>query len=331
MSDPIRYGVVGLAGRGSSHAGYAEDADGAELVAGSDVVEEYVDEFTDDYGVAGYTDHEEMFAEEDLDAISIATPSGLHSEIAISAAEAGVSSMVEKPLDVYLDRVDAMIEAADENDVKLACIFQRRFTPERWTAKQWVEDGKFGDMILADTTVKWYRSQDYYQDSWHGSRDMDGGVLMQQAVHFVDMIQWLMGGVDSVYANADALSHEMECEDTAVVNLEFENGAYGVIEATTSVKGGEDRVELNGTEGSYNSGTFVLDGDEVEPDYEEPPITGSAGQVQDFVEAIREDRDPIVDGHEARKAVEVVLAAYASANLDRKVDVDEVEDLQEHT
>jgi UDP-N-acetyl-2-amino-2-deoxyglucuronate dehydrogenase len=332
MSDTIHHGIVGVTGRGTTHIDTVAGFDDVELVAGSDVVSEYAVEFEAEHGAAGYTDHGEMLAHEDLDSVSICTPNGTHADIAIDCMDAGVDVLVEKPMDVYLDRVDAMVETADEYDRKLACIFQRRFEPERWTLRQWVEAGRFGDMILADTTVKWYRSDEYYDDGWHGTRDLDGGVLLQQAVHFVDMIQWLMGGVERVSAQLETLSHDMECEDTAVVTLEFENGAVGCIEATTSVNGGQDRLELNGTGGSYNSGTFVVDGEEVEPELTEPPCgTGTTGQMRDFFDAIHEDRAPIVDGAEARKSVELVMAAYASSSLERPVRTDEVRDLEEHT
>ncbi|ELZ15398.1 oxidoreductase domain protein [Haloterrigena salina JCM 13891] len=330
--ETVRYGIVGATGYGSNHADAVEAVDGAEVVAGTARSEESIAPFATAYGATAYTDYEELFADESLDAVSICTPSGTHAEIAVAAAEAGIHVLSEKPLDVYLERVDRMIEAADRNDVRLGGIFQRRFTPERWTARQWVEEGRFGDLILADTAVKWHRPQRYYEDHWHGQRDLDGGVLMQQAIHFVDLLQWLTGGIERVTADTETMAHEMECEDVAVVSLRFENGARGTVAATTGVRGGRERVELNGTEGSYNSGTFVLEDDEVEPDLVEPPCgTGLEGQIRDFVGAVREDRDPIVSGRDARDAVEVVLAAYASAELDRPVRVDEVRDLQEHT
>ena len=328
----IKYGIVGATGYGSNHAAAVDAVDGASVVAGTARSQESIATFADEYDAAGYTDYTEMFDAEELDAVSVCTPSGTHAEIAIEAAEAGLHVLVEKPLDVYIDRIDRMIETADRNGVRLGGIFQWRFTPERWTARQWVSEGRFGDLILADTAVKWHRPQHYYDDHWHGQRALDGGVLMSQAIHFVDLLQWLTGGIERVSAETDTTVHEMECEDVAIVSVEFENGARGIIEATTAVRGGEDRVELNGTDGSYNSGTFVLDGETVEPDLIEPPTgTGLEGQIRDFVRAIQNDREPIVSGRDARTAVEIVLAAYASANLDRPVRIDSVRDLQEHT
>lgn len=332
MTTPIRYGVVGVSGYGSTHADCVAAVDGAELVAGAATTGASVRAFEAEYDATGYTDYAELFAAEDLDAVSVCTPSGTHTDVATDAIRAGVSPLVEKPLDVYIDCVDHLIEVADDHDVRLGGVFQRRFTPERWTARQWVEDGRFGDLVLADTAVKYHRDQSYY-DGWHGTRDMDGGVLLQQASHFVDLLQWLTGGVERVDATTDTVAHDMECEDLAVVTVEFANGGYGTIEATTAVKSASrERVELDGTRGSYSSGTFALDGEVVEPELEAPPHgTGLEGQIRDFVAAVREDRAPLVDGREARDAVEVVLACYASASLDRPVRVDEVRDVAEHT
>ncbi|WP_121743355.1 Gfo/Idh/MocA family protein [Natronorubrum halophilum] len=328
----VRYGIVGATGYGSNHADAVAAIDGAEVVGGTARSEASLASFEVDHDATGYTDYEDLFDAEPLDAVSICTPSGTHAEIAVAAADAGLHVLSEKPLDVYLERVDRMIDAADRNDVRLGGVFQRRFTPERWTARQWVEEGRFGDLLLADTAVKWHRPQRYYDDHWHGRRDLDGGVLMQQAIHFVDLLQWLTGGIERVTADTGTMAHEMECEDVAVVTVRFENGARGTIEATTGVSGGRERVELNGTAGSYNSGTFVLEDEAVDPDLTEPPYgTGLEGQIGDFVAAIREERDPIVSGRDAREAVEVVLAAYASAVLDRPVCIDEVRDVQAHT
>jgi UDP-N-acetyl-2-amino-2-deoxyglucuronate dehydrogenase len=332
MPEALNYGIIGVSGFGSTHAACVQAIDDVELVAGAATSRSSVEAFEDEHAVRGYTDYGEMLDREDLDAVSVCTPSGTHAEIAIDAAQAGIHPLVEKPLDVYLDRVDRMIEVADDSDVNLGGIFQRRFTPERWTARQWVEEDRFGEMILADTAVKYHRSQEYYT-GWHGTRELDGGVLLQQASHFVDLLQWLMGGIEQVDATTDTLAHEMECEDVAVVTVEFANGAYGSIEATTGVQGAtRERVELNGTEGSYSSGTFGLGDEEIEPDLAYPPHgTGFEGQIRDFIASIREDRPPIVDGREARNAVEVVLAAYASSSLDRPIRVDNVRDLADHT
>lgn len=332
MSAPLRYGIVGVSGYGSTHADCVAAVEDATVVAGAATSEASLRPFEAEYDATGYTDHEAMLAAEDLDAVSVCTPSGTHAAIATDAIEAGVSPLVEKPLDVYIERIDRLIEVADDRDVRLGGVFQRRFTPERWTARQWAEEGRFGDLILADIAVKYHRDGSYY-DGWHGQRDMDGGVLLQQASHFVDLLQWLTGGIERVDATTATVAHDMECEDVAVATVEFENGGHGTIEATTAVQSARrERVELDGTRGSYSSGEFAVEGEVVAPDLQSPPHgTGLEGQIRDFVAAVREDRPPLVDGRDARDAVEVVLAAYASASLDRPVRIDEVRDVAENT
>ncbi|MFC4986451.1 Gfo/Idh/MocA family protein [Saliphagus infecundisoli] len=324
----IGYGIVGASGFGTTHADRLGAIDGADLLAGSARSESSIAPFAEEYDVRGYTDHVEMFEAEDLDAVSVCTPSGTHAEVAIDAIERGIDVLVEKPLDVDVERADRIVEAADEHDATIAGVFQRRFTPERWTAKRWLDEGRFGDVLLADTAVKYHRSQSYYDD-WHGTEEAGGGALLQQAIHFVDLLDWLTGGIESVSASADTLAHEMNHEDVLVATVRFENGGYGTIEATTGVRGAtRERVEVNGTEGSYSSGTFALGDETVEPDLDRPPCgTGLEGQIRDFVGAVREGRQPIVDAREARRAVEVVLVAYASAELGREVAVGELREL----
>lgn len=328
MSRSLAYGVVGASGFGRTHADAVTNLPNATLVAGATTSDDSAAAFETAYDVAGYADYEAMFTDADLDAVSVCTPSGTHADVAKAAIDHGIHVLVEKPIDISIDRVDDLIETADRADVTLGGVYQRRFTPERWTARRWVADGRFGDVVLADAAVKCHRSQAYYDDGWHGTREFDGGVLLQQASHHVDLLQWLVGGIESVSARRDTLAHEMECEDVAVLTLGFENGGYGTFAATTGVRGGCDRVAINGTEGSFESGEFFLGEESIEPDLQAPPGgTGLPGQIADFVDAIQEDRDPLVDGREARKSIEVVLAAYASARLDREVRVDEIRGL----
>jgi predicted dehydrogenase len=193
---------------------------------------------------------------------------------------------------------------------------------------------------LADTAVKWYRPQAYYEDSWHGTREMDGGAFMNQGIHSLDALQWIMDGVESVQAELDALDRDLECEDTGALVLRFENGAVGTVAVTTATKGGTDRTEINGT-----GGTIALDETEItafrvgtgeesrwhaeteDRDFEGDPHDAGAGHdgvVQDFVTAVREGRDPEVPGRDARTAVDVILAAYRSAETGERVTLDEI-------
>lgn len=333
--DTVRYGIVGCVGIGQTHAAGVEAADGAELVACADVVEENAREFADDHGCAWYTDHVEMIEDADLDAVSVCTPSGTHSDVATSAMEAGANVLCEKPLDVYVDRVDAMLDAAEDHGVTLAGVFQRRTQPAAQRAREAVQSGELGEMTFGDVQVKWFRDADYYASGeWRGTRDMDGGVLMNQAIHGVDLLQWTMGGVEWVEATLDTVEHDIEVEDTAVVTVGFENGAYGTVEATTATYPSNPVVlELNGREGS-----LTLEDDEMaqfetrdgEVDFDAPDRefgSGHAVVVQDFVDALREGREPMVPGREAARAVEINLAIYAAADRDERVYVDDLRDL----
>jgi predicted dehydrogenase len=195
--------------------------------------------------------------------------------------------------------------------------------------------------VLGDEAVKWFRSQEYYDSgAWRGTRDMDGGVLLNQAIHGIDRLQWLMGGVESVQAQTDTIGREMECESAAAMSLRFRNGAIGTISATTATKGGTDRTDINGTEGTLSlSATDSVSltigtGEEAHMNAETESCDidvdhfewgeGHAAVVQDFVDAVREDREPAVPGREARKAVDIILAAYASDARGETVSVDDV-------
>ena len=342
MPEDLRYGIIGCAGVGNAHAAAVTEAEGASLVACADVSEEAAKDFAADHDVElTFADVPTMIEEASIDAVSVCTPSGTHADVTIEAMEAGAHAIVEKPLDVYADRINRMISAADDANVTLAGVFQRRFHPQLRRARQLVADGEIGEPILGDTRVKWYRSQGYYDSGgWRGTRDMDGGCMMNQGVHDIDALQWIVGDVKSVAAMTGTLARDLDCEDTATVALEFENGALGSIEVTTAVVGGRDGLEVNGTEGSLSITDRQITDFEVstgegshygaettEPSVEDLPHPaggGHEGVIQDFVDALREGRDPEVPAREARKAVDVILAAYQSAETGAVVDVAEM-------
>jgi predicted dehydrogenase len=327
MSDSVRYGVVGVGGVGRLHADIVEGAPDATLVAGADHDEETAADFAGKRECGSYTDPGEMVTEADVDAVSVCTPSGTHAEVSIECLEAGASVLCEKPLDVYRDRLDGMVAAADAADGTLAGVFQKRTFAEHQRAKRAIADGELGRIVLGTAHVKWYRSQEYYDSGdWRGTRALDGGCLLTQAIHHVDVLQWLMGGVEGVYASLDTVERDMETENVAAITLAFDNGAIGTIEATTATCGGRSRIEVNGTRGSYNDGTFLTT--EARPPIEYVPDEdrefGDAhvDVIRDFVSAIRDDRDPMVPVRDARRAVDIVLASYESAERDAWIDVD---------
>jgi UDP-N-acetyl-2-amino-2-deoxyglucuronate dehydrogenase len=297
-------------------------------------------------GVTVYDDLERMLAHPGVDVVCVCSPSGAHRDPAVAAAKAGKHVVVEKPLEINLARCDAIIRACDDAGTRLCTIFPSRFTPANIGLKSAIDAGRFGRLTLGDTYVKWWRTQQYYDSGgWRGTWDLDGGgALMNQAIHNVDLLQWLMGDVETITALTATLAHDrIEVEDTAVAALRFKNGALGVIEAATSAYPGLlKRTEIHGDKGSAR----VEQDDITLWEFQEKTATdeaihaamasqsgfkagasdprgithvGHREQLADFLGAIDEGRRPLVDGREGRKSVEIIRAIYRSAETGRPV------------
>ena len=291
-------------------------------------------------GAVIYDDLDAMLAHPGVDVVTICTPSGAHRDPAMAAAKAGKHVVVEKPLEITLERCDAIISACDDAGVRLCTIFPSRFSRANLELKTAIDTGRFGRLTLGDTHVKWWRTQDYYDSGgWRGTWDLDGGgALMNQAIHNVDLLQWLMGDVVSVTAFTDTLAHErIEVEDTAVAAIRFANGALGMIEAATSAYPGLlKRTEIHGSRGSARveqDDITLWDFDLKAPSDNailaamNAPASTKAGasdprginhaghrdQLSDFLQAIDEGHPAAVDGREGRKSVEIICAIYRSA------------------
>jgi UDP-N-acetyl-2-amino-2-deoxyglucuronate dehydrogenase len=295
-----------------------------------------------------YTDLAPVLARQDVDVVIITTPSGAHMEPAVAAAAAGKHVVVEKPLEITLEHCDRIIAACSNNKVQLCTIFPSRFGDANRTLKAAVEAGRFGRLTLGETTCKWWRPQSYYDEGgWKGTQALDGGgALMNQAIHNVDLLLWLMGPVTHVSGFTAMLAHErIEVEDTAVACLRFAGGGLGVIQATTSVFPGLPKtIAIHGAKG-----TAIIEQDDVlrwdfQPETEEDrrvkerfaqksgasggssnpaaiSHVGHARQLADFVQAIATGKPPLVDGREGRRAVEVILGIYRSAATGRTVEL----------
>lgn len=288
----------------------------------------------------------ELLQHPGLDVVIICTPSGNHLEPAQLAAAAGKHVVVEKPLEITLERCDALIAACAQAGVQLCTIFPSRFADANIVLKQAVDAGRFGRLTLGETAVKWWRTQQYYDDGgWKGTQALDGGgALMNQAIHNVDLLQWLMGPVDRISAMTAMLAHErIEVEDTAVACLHFQSGALGVIQATTSVWPGLPKsIAIHGNQGSaVVEQEDLLRWEFAREEAGDPAIrarfaqkVGASGgasnpaaisheyhrrQLADFIEAIEAGREPLVDGKEGRKAVEIILGIYEAARTGRVV------------
>ncbi len=324
---------------GKVHAEAINSIPTANVVAVYGRNESRATELAEKYGASAYTDYAAFLAHPGLDVVNICSPSGLHLDHGQAAAAAGKHVLVEKPIEINLERADALIAACEQANVKLGVIFQSRFLPAVQKIKAAMDTGKLGKLILGDAYVKWYRAPEYYAEgSWHGKLALDGGgALINQAIHTVDLLRWMMGPVAAAQAMKKALRYpHIEAEDTLVGNVQFQNGALGAIVATTSVKPGfKRRLEISG-----ERGTIVLDGDEItvwEIDGEasaaesaeqltdgssNPAAISTEGhrrQIEDMVHAVRENRELIVNGHEGRKSLEVVCALYQAAEEQRVI------------
>jgi UDP-N-acetyl-2-amino-2-deoxyglucuronate dehydrogenase len=344
MNSPLRYGIIGCGVIAPWHAKSVRLAEGADLVAVCDVDESKTAKFAEEYGGQAFTDYRKMLDEAKLDIVSICTPSGMHAEMAIEAANRGINVLSEKPLDIKDAAMAAMIKTCREKGVKLGCIFQRRTSPVFLKVREIVQSGKLGKMVLGDAYLKYYRSPEYYASAgWRGTWELDGGgALMNQGVHCVDVMQWVMGPVKAVTAYAGPLVRKIEVEDTACAIMKYASGALGVLQGTTSVAPGMNhRLEFHGEHGTLRidgenivdiSSTLISDeereailsGSATENSgmYSDPRAIGVVGhaiQVQDIVNAVRENRDPMVTGEEARKAVDLILAIYESSKTGKEV------------
>jgi predicted dehydrogenase len=329
----INVGILGAGNISQTHTRAALAIPGVHVSAVLGTTREKAARLADTAGATPYEDLERFLSHKPLDLVAIGTPSGLHAEQAIAAVKRGLHVLVEKPVDITTARVDALIAAADRAGVKVGVFFQDRLKPDLVRLKGLVDSGTLGDPVLVSGRVKWYRPPEYYADSrWRGTWALDGGgALMNQAVHTVDVLQWLMGPVVRVSARTAARVHRIEVEDTAVAVLEFESGALGTFEATTSVYPGYPRrVEVTGS-----NGTAIVEGDTLvsvdlrgsgDPSAAKvaPPTIASSSPVvadasahqrilEDFLDAIQSNRDPICDARDGRKSVAIVEGIYASA------------------
>ncbi|GAA5125951.1 Gfo/Idh/MocA family oxidoreductase [Luteolibacter yonseiensis] len=334
----MNFGIIGTGSIGRFHAEAIRAMDGGTLHS----VFQRNPQNAADYGVRSYSDLAEFLSDPELEIVTIATPSGAHFEPALAALAAGKHVVCEKPLEITAARIDEMSAAAKNAGRTLAAILNRRFNPAMSAFKAAADAGRFGKITSASCYVKWFRDQAYYDSAeWRGTWELDGGgALMNQAIHSIDALLHLAGPVKSVRANTACLAHErIEVEDMAVALLEFENGARGVIEGSTcswSKAGHPARVQICGTEGSVflADETFeAWDFKHGQPHDEEIRATLMRGNqaalggndpkaiqfhqhqrnFEEVVNAIREGREPSTSAGEARKAVELIEAIYASA------------------
>ncbi len=347
MTKKLRFGIIGCGVIGRLHAEAITSLPDAQLIAVVNTIPKRAQELAEIFQVTPYSDFQEMLAREQLDVVDVCTPSGQHGEQACQVMRSGRHVIVEKPMEISRAAIAEMVRVQQETGMKLAVISQHRFDPPTRQVYDLLEKQAFGRLVLGNAIVPWWRSQAYYDSGeWRGTWELDGGgVLMNQSIHSIDLLQWLMGPVKSVFASTDTLVHRMETEDVAVAVLRFVNGALGTISATTGAyPGAGTRIEIYGDKGSA-----VIEGDQLsylhlagDAHEEVGPygvareqrihanvsaaqnpaalsIRSHALQIEDMIRAIREDGTPLVDGLAAKHPVEIIVAIYESARTHQEV------------
>ncbi len=350
MAKTYGFGIIGSGFIGEYHAQAIQALPNAKLIAACARSDKSVAKFSEKFPQAKmYRDYRDMLKDPAIDVVTIASPSGSHMEPAIDAAKAGKHVIIEKPIEITLQRIDRILEAHDKAGTKIGGIFNGRFNDAAQLFKSAVDQGRFGRLTFGMGYGPWWRDQSYYDEGgWKGTIQYDGGgALMNQGIHTIDMLQWLMGPVKSVQAFVATLAHKrIEVEDTGSAAVEFMNGALGTIACTTSMWPGHFRiVEVAGDEGSVamaDANFFVWKfkreseaDDKIRQEKVSFPTvsTGASSPggglsfeghrriIAEFLDALENNREPAVTGLEARKSVEIILAIYESARRRKAVDL----------
>jgi len=338
----LRFALVGCGRIAKKHAEIlAKQLPDAELTAVCDTKADRAEAYGKKYNVPHFTDMHEMMkkAGDRIDVLNILTPSGNHAENTVALAPYGKHIVVEKPMALTIDDADSMIGACDRAGVKLFVVKQNRYNYPVQKLRLALEEGRFGKLVLGTVRVRWCREQKYYdQDSWRGTWRYDGGVFTNQASHHVDLLEWMMGDVESVFAKSATQLVKIEAEDTGVVVLKFKNGALGIIEATTATrpKDLEGSISILGEKGTVEIGGFAVnemkiwnfvegrpeDAEVVAQFRNNPPDVYGFGHVEylkDVIDSIKNNKKALVDGLEGRKSLELIMAIYESIETGKEV------------
>ena len=334
----VRIALVGCGRISGNHFDALRKIDGLALVAVSDSSEERARTAGEVEDVPWFRSYEEMLTSVDSDAIAICTPSGLHPQHGVLAARAGRHVITEKPMAISLGAADELVQACDAAGVHLFVVKQNRLNPPVQLLKRAIDKGRFGRIYLANTTVRWTRPQEYYdQAPWRGTWEFDGGAFMNQASHYVDLVQWLVGPVESVMAKTATLARRIESEDTGIAVMRFRNGALGTIEVTmlTYPRNLEGSITILGEKGSVKIGGTAVnrvetwqfadyDDDDklVEAAATTPPNVYGFGHetyYRNVLKVLRGEAMPDTDGRAGRKSLELILGIYESAKTGRDV------------
>ncbi len=339
----IRFALVGCGNITKKHAALIAGGQvpGAELAAVCDLNADAAKKFGEEYGVPWFDGMHEMMeaVKDEVDVISLLTPAGVHADNCLELTQYGKAILVEKPMALTLRDADLMIEACDKAGVGLFVVKQNRLNRPVVKVRESLEKGRFGQLVLGTVRVRWRRDQKYYDAAaWRGTWAQDGGVFANQAIHHIDLLTWMMGDVESVYAKSTTALVEIEAEDTGVVVVKFRNGALGIIEATTAARPDdlEGSVSILGSGGSVEIGGFAMNDLRtykfVEPEDDDANVFEEHGKnpsdefayahqeyLRNVVQSMESGRAALVDGLEGRKSLEVVSAIYESIETGREV------------
>lgn len=339
----LKIGVVGIGTIAVIHAEALQESGNSVLHSVFSRSESNARSLGEKHNVGWFSDWESFISDPGLDAVSVCTPNGNHLDYGEKAARAGKHVIIEKPIEVTLERAKRLVRICEEKGVALAVIYQSRFVPEIRALKKKLDEEVIGKLFMGDARIKWFRGQDYYDSGeWRGTLALDGGgVLINQAIHTIDLLQWFMGDVESIYGNIGTMTHErLEGEDNAVAVIRFKSGAFGVIQGSTSIQPAQARcIEMHGEKGSIK-----LDGDDVQillagsdPAAGEnkgkasgasSPLAGFSPdphkfQFEAISKAIRKGEEPPVSGKDSLKSLAIVKAIYESSKSNMPVDMDE--------
>ncbi|MGC2527339.1 MAG: Gfo/Idh/MocA family oxidoreductase [Candidatus Acidiferrum sp.] len=342
----IHIGLIGGGNISETHARAACAIPGVEIAAVHGTNAEKIGRLCRDYGGIPYLDFSAFLNHRPMELVILGSPSGLHAEQGIAAARRGLHVLTEKPIEISTARADALIEVARDSGVQLGVIFQDRTKVHIRQLKTWLDQGLLGRPLFVDARVKWYRPPEYYANSrWRGTLALDGGgALINQGIHTIDLLLWLLGDVVRVQARTATLLHNIEAEDTAVATLEFSNGALGIFYASTAAYPGYPRrVEITGSEGTVilehdrvldatlrnSSAAIETDLARLAESAEDKNQSASSAAVsdfrghlavlEDFLAAIQQNRAPACDGNEGRRSIAVVEAIYRAAKTPDRV------------
>ncbi len=335
----IKFTLIGCGRISSKHFESIQRIENAEITACCDIIKERAKKSAEEYEIPNYyTDYKSMMNKEKSDAVIICTPSGLHSKIGIEAASRGFHVISEKPMATKLEDADKLIKACDENNVKLFVVKQNRLNTTIQLLRKAIDKHRFGKIYVVQSNVFWQRPQDYYDIAkWRGTWEFDGGAFMNQASHYVDAIQWLIGPVESVMAETATLARNIETEDSGSAILKFRNGVIGTINVTmlTYPRNFEGSISVLGEKGTVKIGGIAInkiekwefeeyDDDDriIERSNYQPPNVYGLGHLpyyQNVMKTLRGNSEAHTDGREGRKSLEIIEAIYKSAKTGEKV------------